>query len=171
MVKVTWLPLPCVLKNALVFISSVPRLILCSTGLGHLLLLSYPFTLLVFTFLLLKPKTPKSYLSVLVAFPYPKSLFNTFCSPLGTALLLIENTTIDPLHLWVIKKCFLAPLLGSVALLVSEAGKETFTFCVHFYCVVAAFCPYGQRYSWFVACGEPPHYCGGRSHPYWNCVL
>src|SRR3954463_8543430 len=59
MVKVTRPPLPCVLKNALVFISSVPRLILCSKGLGHLLLLSYPFTLLAFTFLLLKPKTPK----------------------------------------------------------------------------------------------------------------
>src|ERR1043165_8431187 len=42
MVKVTWLPVPCVLKNALAFISSVPRLILCPKGLGHLLLLSYP---------------------------------------------------------------------------------------------------------------------------------
>src|ERR1043165_8570773 len=59
MVKVTRQPLTCVLKNALVSLSSVPRLILCSKGLGHLLLLSYPFTLLVFTFLLLKPKTPK----------------------------------------------------------------------------------------------------------------
>src|ERR1041384_1611722 len=41
MVKVTWLSLPCVLENALAFISSVPRLILVK-GLGHLLLLSYP---------------------------------------------------------------------------------------------------------------------------------
>src|SRR4051812_4870624 len=57
-------------------------------------------------------------------FPYPKSLVNTFCSSLGSTLLHIENTTIDPLHLWVIKKRFLAPLPGSVALLVSEVGKE-----------------------------------------------
>src|SRR3954468_22372624 len=42
MVNVTRLPLPCVLKNALAFISFVPRLILCPKGLGHLLLLSYP---------------------------------------------------------------------------------------------------------------------------------
>src|SRR3954465_8668599 len=63
MVKVTRLPLPCVLKNALVSLSSVPRLILCPKGLGHLLLLSYPVLLfLSFTFLFLKPKTPK-YLS------------------------------------------------------------------------------------------------------------
>src|SRR3954466_2532515 len=41
MVKVTWLSLPCVLKNALDFISLVPRLILVK-GLGHLLLFGYP---------------------------------------------------------------------------------------------------------------------------------
>ena len=77
-------------------------------------------------------KRIKSYLSVLVVIPCPKSLVNTFWSSLGSTLSLIENTTIDPLDLWVIKKHFLAPLSGSVALLVSEAGKETFTFCVLF---------------------------------------
>src|SRR3954463_13295744 len=58
MVKVTRLSLLCFLENALAFISSVPRLILVK-GLGHLLLFSYPVYLPVFTFLLLKPKTPK----------------------------------------------------------------------------------------------------------------
>ena len=69
MVKVTWLPLPCVLENALAFKSSVPRLILVK-GLGHLLLLSYPvYFSCFFTFLLLKPKTPK-YLTFSVCSPF-----------------------------------------------------------------------------------------------------
>ena len=59
MVKVTRLSLLCFLENALAFISSVPRLILVKV-LGHLLLLSCPvYFACLFTFLLLKPKTPK----------------------------------------------------------------------------------------------------------------
>src|SRR4051812_32197721 len=128
MVKVTRLPLPCVLKNALAFISSVPRLILCPKGLGHLLLLSYHFYFACrLPFCCLNQKPLIIYLSVCAAFPYPKSLVNTFCSSLGSTLLLIKNTTIHPLHLWVIKKHFLASLSGSIELLVSEVGKETFT--------------------------------------------
>src|SRR3954467_15921768 len=69
MVKVTWLSLPCVLENALAFISLVPRLILVK-GLGHLLLLSYP---VYFAFLLLfcclNQKTPK-YLPLSVCNPF-----------------------------------------------------------------------------------------------------
>src|ERR1041384_7220086 len=88
MVKVTRLPLLCFLENALAFISSVPRLILVK-GLGHLLLLSYPCLLsLSFTFLLLKPKTPKYLpLSVRSLFPYLVSLISTFCSSLGSTTL------------------------------------------------------------------------------------
>src|SRR3954467_13031178 len=100
MVKVTRLPLPCVLKNALVFISSVPRLILCLKGLGHLLLLSYPFYFAcLLPFCCLNQKPLNIFLSVFAVFPYPESLINTFCSSLGSTLLLIGNTTIDPLHL------------------------------------------------------------------------
>src|ERR1041385_539806 len=85
------------------------------------------FTLLIFTFLLLIPKKPlKSYLSVLAVISLPKSLAITFCSSLGSTLLLIENAATDPFTLRVIKLRFLAPLPGSVALLVSEAGKEVF---------------------------------------------
>src|SRR3954469_15183221 len=59
MVKVPRLSLPCFLESALAFISLVPRLILVK-GLGHFLLLSYPvYFACLFTFLLLKPKTPK----------------------------------------------------------------------------------------------------------------
>ena len=87
------------------------------------------FTLLVFTIQPLIPRKPlKSYLSVLAVISLPKSLANTFCSSLGSTLLLIENTAIDPITSWVIKLRFLAPLPGSVALLVSEAGKKVFIF-------------------------------------------
>ena len=118
-------------------------------------------------FCFLNQKRLNNYLSVFAAFPYPKSLVNTFFSSLGSTLLLIENTTIDPLHLWVIKKRFLALLApGSVALLVSEVGKETFTLCYCFYFVVATFSPYGPLYCWLVTGKEAPHNCGGHSYSY-----
>src|SRR4051812_42997388 len=79
---------------------------------------------LLLSYCCLYQKPLKSYLSVLAVFPRPKSLINTFRSSLGSTLLLIENAAIDPLRLWVIKYCFLAPLPGIIALLVSEAGKE-----------------------------------------------
>src|SRR3954471_14624762 len=97
-------------------------------------------------------KPLKSYLSVPATISLPKSLTNTFCSSLGSTLLFIENATIDPLQLRVIKYCFLAPLLGSVALLVSEAGKEAFIFMFLF--CRCYFSPDGHLYSWFFAYGE-----------------
>src|SRR4051812_39354473 len=111
------------------FISSVARPLLCSERIGPLVTLQY---LLLCPFLLscrlYQEKSLKSYLSVLAVISLPKSLAITFCSSLGSTLLLIENAAIDPLRLWVIKYRFLAPLPGSVALLVSEAGKEVFIF-------------------------------------------
>ena len=38
--------------------------------------------------------------------PYRKRLIISFCFSLGSTLLLIERTMIDPLHLWVIKSLF-----------------------------------------------------------------
>src|SRR4051812_48935928 len=68
MVKVTWLSLPCVLENALAFISLVPRL--PCERIGPLATPRLPCLLcLSFTFLLLKPKTPK-YLSFSVCSPF-----------------------------------------------------------------------------------------------------
>src|SRR3954470_14863728 len=96
MVKVTWLSLPCVLENALAFISSVPRLILVK-GLGHLPLLSYPvyFTCLL-TFCCLNQKTLNIYLSVFAAF----SLYSFTCQHLlllvGSILLFIEKLQLIP---------------------------------------------------------------------------
>src|ERR1044072_6453485 len=95
--------MPCVLKNDLVSLSSVPTLILCSNGLG-LAAHQLPFYFAcLLPFYCLNKKPLNSYLLVFAAFPYPESLVNTFCSSLGSTLLLIKNTTIDPLHLWVIK--------------------------------------------------------------------
>src|SRR3954471_19288280 len=63
----------CVLKNALVFISSVPRLILCPKGLGHLLLLSYPvYFACLLPFCCLNQKTLNIYISVFAALSLSK---------------------------------------------------------------------------------------------------
>src|SRR4051812_2814939 len=89
---------------------------------------------LLLSYCCLYRKALKSYLSVLAVIPYPKSSINTFRSSLRSTLLLIENAAIDPLRLWVIKYRFLAPLPGSIALLVSEAGKVIFISLFLFCC-------------------------------------
>src|SRR3954471_24700573 len=98
--------------------------------IGPLAAPQYPLLCLFLPFCCLNQNPLRSYLSVLAAFPYPKSLVNTFCSSLGSTVLLIENTTIYPLHLWVIKKRLLVPLPGSVALLVSEVRVRKPLLCV-----------------------------------------
>src|SRR3954468_8703058 len=112
MVNVTWLSLPFVLKNALAFISSVPRIILVK-GLGHLLLLSYPIyfaCLLPLCYLNQKPLN--IYLSVFAAL----SLSSVTCQYLlllvGIDILIYRKATIGPLDLWVIKNRLLARLTG-----------------------------------------------------------
>src|SRR3954468_10916794 len=81
MVKVTRLPLPCVLKNALAFISLVPRLILCTKGLGHLLLLSY-----LFYFACLLPFCCCRGVGNRVGSPQRKQPFKTRLVPIGMLL-------------------------------------------------------------------------------------
>src|ERR1041385_2581337 len=149
MVNVTWLYLPCVLENALDFISLVPRLILVK-GLGHLLLLSYLVYFaclllfsclnqkpLIFTFECVQPFLIQCHLS-------------TPSAPHGIDILIYRKATIDPLDLWVIKNRLLARLTGKAtqlnlltsppstsfsgavagecSALVSEAGKGNFIF-------------------------------------------
>ena len=194
MVKVTWLPLPCVLKNALAFISSVPRLILCPKGLGPLLLLSYPvYFAYLLPFCCLNQKPLNIYLSVFAAL----SLSKVICQYL--LLLVVFDTLIYRKHYdWSPRlvdhqelfagtvvgevnklypptsppsTSFLAPLPGSVALLVSEVGKEIFTLCCCFYiccCYLQSlWTPLLLVRCWWRAA---PH-CGGHSYPYWNCAL
>src|SRR3954471_9625494 len=105
----------CVLENTLVFISSVPRLILCPKRIGPLAAPQLPFYFAcLLPFCCLNQKPLNIYLLVFAALPYPKSLVNTFCSPLVSTLLLIENTTIYPLHLWVINKLHVDPKVRPV---------------------------------------------------------
>src|SRR3954466_11056930 len=78
---------------------------LCSKGLGHLLHLSTIYFTRFYFLVAYTRKPIKSYLSVLAVIPISRSL-NTFCSSLGSTLLLIKKATIDPLHLWVIKNIF-----------------------------------------------------------------
>ena len=112
MVKVNWLSLPCVLKNALAFISSVPRLILVK-GLGHLLLLSYPvyFACLV-PFCCLNQEKPKQLLLSLCSPSLSSVTYQYLLLLVGIDILIYRKATIDPLDLWVIKNRLLARLTG-----------------------------------------------------------
>ena len=72
-------------------------------GLGHLAAL-YLLLLLVARYKLSYHKTICYHLfQYLQRIPCWKPLIISFCSSLGSTLLLIERTTIDPLYLWVIK--------------------------------------------------------------------
>src|SRR3954464_6733691 len=112
MVKVTWLSLPCVLENALAFISAVPRLILVK-GLGHLLLLSYPvyFACLLPSYCL-NQKPLNIYLSVFAAFSLSRVTCQYLLLLVGFDNLIYRKATIDPLDLWVIQNRLLACLAG-----------------------------------------------------------
>src|SRR4051812_43356385 len=116
MVKLTWLPLPCVLETALAFINPVARPILCSKGSGHLLLLSYPvYFACLLSFCCLNPKIPK-YLSFSVCRPFLiQGHLSIPSAPRGIDILIYRKATIDPLDLWVIKNLLLARLTGEAS--------------------------------------------------------
>src|SRR3954468_18982986 len=110
MVKVTRLPLLCVLKNYLAFISSVPRLILVE-GLGHLLLLSCPvYFACLLPFCCLNQKLLNIYLSVFAALSLSRVTCQYLLLLVGFDTLIYRKATIDPLELWVIKNRSLARL-------------------------------------------------------------
>src|SRR4051812_25603365 len=110
MVKVTCLSLPCVLKNALTFIRSVPSLILVK-GLGHLLLLSYPvYFACLLPFCCLNQKPLNIYLSVFATLSLSRVTYQYLLLLVGFDTLIYRRATIDPLHLWVIKNRLLARL-------------------------------------------------------------
>ena len=125
---------PCTLKNALLIIRDRFGMSFASKGLGYLAALLLLLPLLARYKLSCYQTTLLLTISALVYITLLKPLVISFCSSLGSTLLLIENAAIDPLRLWLIKYRFLAPLPGSVALLVSEAGKEVFIFLFLFCC-------------------------------------
>ena len=93
---------PCVLGSALHHIRVCPGLSFATKGLGHLAAL-YLLLLLVARYKLSYHKTICYHLfQYLHRIPCWKPLIISFCSSLGSTLLLIERTTIDPLYLWVI---------------------------------------------------------------------
>src|SRR3954468_14511493 len=112
MVKVTWLSLLCVLKNALDFITPVPRLILVK-GLGHLLLLSYPvYFAYLLPFCCLNQNPLNIYLSVCAALSLSSVTYQYLLLLVGIDILIYRKATIDPLELWVIKNRLSAQLIG-----------------------------------------------------------
>ena len=97
---------PCVLGSALHHIRVCPGLSFATKGLGHLAAL-YLLLLLVARYKLSYHKTICYHLfQYLQRIPCCKPLIISFCSSLGSTLLLIKRTTIDPLYLWVIKTLF-----------------------------------------------------------------
>src|SRR3954465_7425783 len=115
MVKATWLSLPCVLKNALAFISSVPRLIIVE-GLGHLLLLSFSvYFACLLPFCCLNQKPLNIYFSVCAAFSLSSFTCQYLLLLVGIDILIYLKATIDPLDLWVIKNRLLAWLIGEAS--------------------------------------------------------
>src|SRR3954470_2775919 len=129
MVKVTWLSLPCLVKNTLAFISSVPRLILVK-GLGHLLLLSYPvyFTCLL-PFCCLNQKPINIYLSLFAALSLSSFTYQHLPLLVGIDILIYRKATIDPLDLWVIKNRLLARLAGEAIPLNLLTSPPSLTNC------------------------------------------
>src|SRR3954469_998879 len=108
MVNVTSLPLPCVLKNALAFISSVPRLILAK-GLGHILILSYPvYFACLLPFCCLNQKSLNIYLLVFADLSLSRVTCQYLLLLARIDILIYRKATIDPLDLWVIKNHLLA---------------------------------------------------------------
>ena len=93
---------PCVLGSAFPIIRVCSGLSFATKGLGHLAAL-YLLLLLVARYKLSYHKTICYHLfQYLQRIPCWKPLIISFCSSLGSTLLLIERTTINPLYLWVI---------------------------------------------------------------------
>src|ERR1041385_8935197 len=130
----------------------------------NMLLLSAFYFARFFTFLFLISKTSKKLSFSSYNYFFTKVIYQYLVLLVGFDTLIYRNATNDPLQLRVIMHYFLAPLPGSVALLVSEVGKEVFIFLFLFF--RCCFCPYGHLYSWIVLYGETPHNCGGHSYPY-----
>ena len=119
------------LSSLLEFVQAYPLL---HKGLGHLAALYLLY--LVFARYYLSYHKTIYYLQFqgLQRKPYWKPLIISFCSSLGSTLLLIERTMIDPLYFWVIKTLFWHRCRGVKHLWWVELGKETFIQCAEIFC-------------------------------------
>ena len=90
-------------SSLLEFVQAYPLL---HKGLGHLATLYLLYLLFACYYLSYHKTIYHLKFQCLQRKPYRKPLIISFCSSLGSTHLLIERTTIDPLHLWVIKTLF-----------------------------------------------------------------
>lgn len=93
---------PCTLKNTLPINRDCFGLSFATKGLGYLAAPYLPLPLLARYQLPCYQTICYLQFQCLQKLPYWKPLVISFCSSLGSTLLLIERTTIDPLYLWVI---------------------------------------------------------------------
>jgi hypothetical protein len=93
---------PCSLKNTLLIIRDRFGLSFATKGLGYLAAIYLPLPLLIRYKLSCYQTTCYWQFQCFQKIPCWKPLVISFCSSLGSTLLLIESTTIDPLYLWVI---------------------------------------------------------------------
>ena len=105
MIKVT--KFPCTLKNTLPNTSNCSGLSFASKGLGYLPAPCLRLPLLACYKLPCYQTIYYLQFQCLQKLPCWKPLVISFCSSLGSTLLLIERTTIDPLYLWVINDILL----------------------------------------------------------------
>ena len=94
------------LKNALLIIRDRFGLSFATKGLGYLAALCLTLLLLARYKLSCYQTTRYRQFQFLQKLPCWKPLVISFCSSLGSTILLIERTTIGPLYLWVIKVLF-----------------------------------------------------------------
>ena len=94
--------IPCTLKNDLLIIRDRFGLYFASKGLGYLATPLLLLSLLARYKLSCYQTTRYLQFQHLQTLPYWKLLVISFCSLLGSTLLLIKKATIDPIYLWVI---------------------------------------------------------------------
>ena len=95
---------PCVLGSAFLYIRICPGLSFATKRIGPPCCTLFTlFTCYSLLFILSQNYLYHLQFQCLHRKPYWKPLIISFCSSLGSTLLLIERTTIDPLYLWVIK--------------------------------------------------------------------
>ena len=98
--------IPCTLKNALLIIRDHSGLSFATKGLGYLAAPLLPLLLIGRYKLSCYQTIGYLQFQCLQKIHCWKPLVISFCSSLGSTLLLIERNMIDPLYLWVIKTLF-----------------------------------------------------------------
>ena len=126
---------PCNLKNTLLIIRDRFGPSFATKGLVYLASLYLPLSLLLFARYKFPCYQTICYLQFQCVQKIPcwKPLVISFCSLLGSTLLLIKRTTIDPLYLWVINTLFWHHCRVVKCCWSVEISKEKFILRVEIY--------------------------------------